>query len=188
MPWLALPFSDTKAKEKLDQLFDVESIPALILLDQKCKTITADGVDLIKAYGAEAYPFSKERLVELRAEEDANRLSQPLNSLFMSADRDFFITSGGRNVLVSELVGKTVRLYFSAHWCPPCKGFTPQLIKFYSDLKNQGRTWRSFLFPVTEMKSPYKNILEACHGLLCLTETEWRKLCHDTLKLKASQP
>ena len=22
--------------------------------------------------------------------------------------------------------------YFSAHWCPPCRGFTPQLVKFYN--------------------------------------------------------
>ncbi len=26
---------------------------------------------------------------------------------------------------------KIVAFYFSAHWCPPCRGFTPVLKKFY---------------------------------------------------------
>ena len=26
---------------------------------------------------------------------------------------------------------KVVAFYFSAHWCPPCRGFTPVLKKFY---------------------------------------------------------
>ena len=30
-------------------------------------------------------------------------------------------------------------LYFSAHWCPPCRAFTPQLIESYKALKSQGK-------------------------------------------------
>ena len=31
-----------------------------------------------------------------------------------------------------SLDGKsTLLFYFSAHWCPPCRGFTPQLAEFY---------------------------------------------------------
>lgn len=26
-------------------------------------------------------------------------------------------------------------IYYSAHWCPPCRGFTPELVKAYSSLK-----------------------------------------------------
>ena len=34
----------------------------------------------------------------------------------------------------SALKGKMFGLYFSAHWCGPCRGFTPQLVKFYQQV------------------------------------------------------
>jgi nucleoredoxin len=30
---------------------------------------------------------------------------------------------------------KYTLLYFSAHWCPPCRKFTPELVKFYNKHK-----------------------------------------------------
>lgn len=44
----------------------------------------------------------------------------------------------GRAVAATELKGKAVALYFSAHWCPPCKGFTPVLKNFYEQVKSEG--------------------------------------------------
>ncbi|KAJ0091326.1 hypothetical protein Patl1_12748 [Pistacia atlantica] len=38
-------------------------------------------------------------------------------------------------ITVSELAGKTIGLYFGAHWCPPCRAFTIQLIEVYNELK-----------------------------------------------------
>jgi len=32
-----------------------------------------------------------------------------------------------------------VCVYFSAHWCPPCRGFTPVLIEWYNEYKENGK-------------------------------------------------
>jgi len=39
----------------------------------------------------------------------------------------------GKEVDPASLNGKTVALYFSAHWCPPCRAFTPALVKFRNE-------------------------------------------------------
>lgn len=31
--------------------------------------------------------------------------------------------------------GKVLGIYFSAHWCPPCRAFTPQLAQWYKNFK-----------------------------------------------------
>ena len=41
-----------------------------------------------------------------------------------------------------ELVGKTVGLYFSAHWCGPCRRFTPELVDIYNKLLKKGEAFK----------------------------------------------
>ena len=40
-----------------------------------------------------------------------------------------------KSVSVDKLSDKTIGVYFSAHWCPPCRTFTPKLVDFYNSLK-----------------------------------------------------
>ena len=46
------------------------------------------------------------------------------------------LDSRGKEVSRNKLAGKTVGFYFSAHWCPPCRTFTPNLVKFRDDNKD----------------------------------------------------
>ena len=32
-----------------------------------------------------------------------------------------------------------IAIYFSAHWCPPCRGFTPVLAEAYNEMKQNGK-------------------------------------------------
>ena len=44
------------------------------------------------------------------------------------------VSATGETIDTSCLAAKkTVSLYFSAHWCGPCRGFTPELAKAYSE-------------------------------------------------------
>ena len=52
-----------------------------------------------------------------------------LTSLFVNEVRD---ASGGRVNVDHHLAGKIVGIYFSAHWCPPCRVLTPKIANFYN--------------------------------------------------------
>ena len=48
------------------------------------------------------------------------------NSLFPKK----LIDNKGKSVSSKILENKIVGIYFSAQWCPPCRGFTPSLVDF----------------------------------------------------------
>ena len=44
-----------------------------------------------------------------------------------------------QEVPLSSIEGKTTCLFFSAHWCRPCRNFTPNLVQIYTALRNTGK-------------------------------------------------
>merc|ERR1719504_631531 len=54
---------------------------------------------------------------------------------------DEFMSGDGESVELDALrgEGKVIGLYFSAHWCPPCKAFTPKLVETYNKVKAAGK-------------------------------------------------
>jgi len=121
MPWLALPYSDREKKDFLNKKFKVNGIPSVVVLGPDGEVITKDGRKAIS--------------------EDPTGAEMPwkprsFNEIF---DGVKLLAPDGSETLGSSLKGKVFGLYFSAHWCPPCRAFTPQLAEWYKkDLKGKG--------------------------------------------------
>jgi len=54
---------------------------------------------------------------------------------------ELLVNHEGEKINTEEALSNldAVGIYFSAHWCPPCRGFTPVLAKKYQELKDAGK-------------------------------------------------
>jgi len=113
MPWLALPYAAREAKEALSRKYKVRGIPSLVIVDAETgETITTEGREAVsKDPTGERLPWHPPTKAE------------KARALLDALGED----------LVAQAAGKPIGLYFSAHWCPPCKAFTPQLAQWYAD-------------------------------------------------------
>lgn len=68
---------------------------------------------------------------------------------------DKFVSKDGE-VGIEALEGKTIGIYFSAHWCPPCRRFTPQLAKTYNRLKEENRAFEIVFVSSDRDESSFK--------------------------------
>ncbi|CCD67034.1 Thioredoxin domain-containing protein [Caenorhabditis elegans] len=59
------------------------------------------------------------------------------------------------------LAGKIVGIYFSAHWCGPCRNFTPVLKDFYEEVQDD---FEIVFASSDQSESDLKNYMEECHG------------------------
>lgn len=119
MPWLAVPHDNREIQKTLSRKFNVQSIPTFVVLSPNGTLNTTDGRSKVRS-APEKFPWNP------------TTLSQDLGTSFTAKD-------GSQKTVDSDLAGKYIGLYFSAHWCPPCKRFTPKLVKFYNDRKAAGK-------------------------------------------------
>ncbi|XP_044967845.1 probable nucleoredoxin 1-2 [Hordeum vulgare subsp. vulgare] len=139
MPWLAVPFSDSEGRKNLDERFEVNGIPHLVFLDAKTgEVLTDEGVEFVSEYGIEAYPFTTERINELKEQEKAAKDNQTIHSVLGTANRAYVISNTGKEVPIVDLEGKYVGICFVVNGYPLVEEFTSVLAKIYAKLKEVG--------------------------------------------------
>lgn len=115
-PWLALPYSARDVKAQLSKKFKVSGIPSFVILDGVTgETITKDGREAVS--------------------EDPEGKQFPWKppTFWEALGTEFLSGTEGETVDIAEVKvrSKYIGLYFSAHWCPPCRSFTPTLVEAY---------------------------------------------------------
>jgi len=119
MPWLALPYDKRDLKESLSSEHGCEGIPYLVIIDGNTgKTITTDGRSEVTAADfVQKFPWKP---IEMSMAEFGDTLRNPDGTTVSTKD---------------ALEGvEALGIYFSAHWCPPCKIFTPVAATKYKSL------------------------------------------------------
>jgi nucleoredoxin len=71
-----------------------------------------------------------------------------------------FTNKDGASITWEDCKDKTVGLYFSAHWCPPCRGFTPQLATFYNEMKTANKNLEIIFVSSDNSDEEYKEYLD----------------------------
>lgn len=119
---------ESKVGKKLKKKFNVDGIPSLVVLKPDGTVITESAVqDVAEEDSSEVVKEWKEFGTK------ANEFGEIIKgSSLVKADRS-------TKPVDEALAGKDVILiYFSAHWCPPCRGFTPKLKEFYEQNAEKG--------------------------------------------------
>ncbi|KAM6315577.1 nucleoredoxin [Podargus strigoides] len=138
MPWLALPFADKHRKLKLWNKYRVSNIPSLIFIDASTgKVVCRNGLLVIRddPEGLE-FPWGPKPFSEV--------VAGPL------------LRNNGQTLDSNALEGLHVGVYFSAHWCPPCRSLTRVLVESYRKIKEAGQKFEILFVSADRSEDSFK--------------------------------
>jgi nucleoredoxin len=98
----------------------VRGIPMLVFVDGAGNIITREGRKLIEDDPrAGGFPWTPKPFADILGHS--------------------FMDNRGKSYTQGDFLGKHVAIYFSAHWCTPCRKFTPSLVRLYNELNAAGK-------------------------------------------------
>lgn len=133
-----------RLQQQLAAKFAVSGIPTLIILDGATgQVITSNGRAAVSQDpNCNDFPWRP----------------KPLSELMRGAQ---LVNKAGQTLSAEEaLGGKTKLVYFSAHWCGPCRNFTPQLVKTYEALKAAGKNIELVFVSLDREEGGFKEYLQ----------------------------
>ena len=73
-------------------------------------------------------------------------------------------TKAGAPADADALKGKVVALYFSAHWCPPCRFFTPKLAAAYKMANEDSHRFEVIFVSSDDSAAEQAQYMKKMHG------------------------
>ncbi|MBN4074027.1 redoxin family protein [bacterium AH-315-E10] len=143
------------------------------LVEYKQKKIKNEEREAANRKRSEVAAKEKQRLnAEAKKKAAIPKASEGIRELFGDTLRN----QDKKKVSVDSLSGKIVGIYFSAHWCPPCRQFTPVLVKFHNEMTAAGKKFEIvFVSSDRSEKAMYKYMEETKMPWLALPHGDSRK-------------
>jgi len=135
MPWMTLDFKDPQ-RVIIPRIYQVQAIPKLIPIDNNGKELAKDLAPIVLNMPEIKFGEVFQVWENISLGKIPNPSMQNLNTIPPVIPEINFgelpvVDNKGNSASFKNAKIKVRALYFSAHWCPPCRNFTPRLVKFY---------------------------------------------------------
>lgn len=158
------PWTELKPRHNIDVFTAAVSdgviqAPHILVLDAKDgRVLVEDAARSCYETGADGFPWNAEGLARFKKKK-ADRIAElrkRINNLaIFGADEIVDENGTAQDVATVRARADVVGLYFSAHWCGPCRQFTPQLAKIYRDCRDAGKRFEIIFVSSDSDKSQF---------------------------------
>ena len=141
MPWLAIKYNEKDKNKELANIFKIDGIPTFIVFDNKGKIVDSEAFDIVeRKANKETGEYNEEDIKKII--DDWKNPKSPEEKLISILPKE--VLNGSKKETLNINNTKIFGIYFSAHWCPPCRMFTPVLAQFYKTLNKNKKQLEIF--------------------------------------------
>ena len=169
MPWYALSYDKRAEKGKLSKHFKVSGIPTLIFLDGETgQVLNRNGRSVVDSdSNGVGFPWRAESLQDI-----------------LSKDQYIANNTNEKKSFEKDIKGKVFGIYFSAHWCPPCKAFTPMLCDAYNTINKDEKKFEVIFVSSDQTEDAFKEYFGTMPFLALPYDSEIKDVLSDYFEVE----